>query len=211
MARISYIEEKDHPELSAEIAKIRGGRGALDRRSIWRDALNRRWTRWRNPLNRRNTRRCALNRRRTGWRNPLYRRSIRRCTLSRRRTRWGNPLNRLRCRRHGVRNGCGRRLRLPDSGWRTRRKACRFGRCHTRILLALRQIFLRHPCAWLRPNHIGFGALWQRCRLYCSWRHAIDLRWLGKRRGIVARQCRLRLHSAIRNRLCNKRWRNSSR
>ena len=29
MARISYIEEKDHPELSAEIAKIKGGRGAL--------------------------------------------------------------------------------------------------------------------------------------------------------------------------------------
>ena len=29
MARISYIEEKDHPELAAEIAKIKGGRGAL--------------------------------------------------------------------------------------------------------------------------------------------------------------------------------------
>ena len=29
MARVSYIEEKDHPELSAEIAKIKGGRGAL--------------------------------------------------------------------------------------------------------------------------------------------------------------------------------------
>ena len=29
MARISYIEEKDHPELSAEIATIKGGRGAL--------------------------------------------------------------------------------------------------------------------------------------------------------------------------------------
>ncbi len=29
MARIAYIEEKDHPELAAEIAKIKGGRGAL--------------------------------------------------------------------------------------------------------------------------------------------------------------------------------------
>ena len=29
MARISYIEEKDHPELASEIAKIKGGRGAL--------------------------------------------------------------------------------------------------------------------------------------------------------------------------------------
>jgi alkylhydroperoxidase family enzyme len=29
MARISYIEEKDHPELAAEIGRIRGGRGAL--------------------------------------------------------------------------------------------------------------------------------------------------------------------------------------
>jgi 4-carboxymuconolactone decarboxylase len=29
MARISYIEEKDHPELAADIAKIKGGRGAL--------------------------------------------------------------------------------------------------------------------------------------------------------------------------------------
>jgi alkylhydroperoxidase family enzyme len=29
MARVSYIEEKDHPELSAEIEKIKGGRGAL--------------------------------------------------------------------------------------------------------------------------------------------------------------------------------------
>ena len=29
MARISYIEEKDHPELAAEIGKIKGGRGAL--------------------------------------------------------------------------------------------------------------------------------------------------------------------------------------
>jgi alkylhydroperoxidase family enzyme len=29
MARISYIEEKDHPELAAEIAKIKGGRGRL--------------------------------------------------------------------------------------------------------------------------------------------------------------------------------------
>ena len=29
MARISYVEEKDHPELAAEIAKIKGGRGAL--------------------------------------------------------------------------------------------------------------------------------------------------------------------------------------
>lgn len=29
MARISYIEEKDHPELAAEISKIKGGRGAL--------------------------------------------------------------------------------------------------------------------------------------------------------------------------------------
>jgi 4-carboxymuconolactone decarboxylase len=29
MARISYVEETDHPELSAEIAKIKGGRGGL--------------------------------------------------------------------------------------------------------------------------------------------------------------------------------------
>src|SRR5262245_45649539 len=29
MARIPYIEEKDHPELAAEIGKIKGGRGAL--------------------------------------------------------------------------------------------------------------------------------------------------------------------------------------
>jgi 4-carboxymuconolactone decarboxylase len=29
MARISYIEEKDHPELAAEIAKIKGVRGGL--------------------------------------------------------------------------------------------------------------------------------------------------------------------------------------
>lgn len=29
MARVSYIEEKDHPELAAEIAKIKGGRGRL--------------------------------------------------------------------------------------------------------------------------------------------------------------------------------------
>ncbi len=29
MARVSYIEEKDHPELAAEIAKIKGGRGSL--------------------------------------------------------------------------------------------------------------------------------------------------------------------------------------
>ena len=29
MARISYIEEQDHPELAAEIGKIKGGRGAL--------------------------------------------------------------------------------------------------------------------------------------------------------------------------------------
>src|SRR5690242_16948567 len=29
MARISYIEENDHPELAGEIAKIKGGRGAL--------------------------------------------------------------------------------------------------------------------------------------------------------------------------------------
>ena len=29
MARVSYVEEKDHPELSAEIARIKGGRGAL--------------------------------------------------------------------------------------------------------------------------------------------------------------------------------------
>jgi 4-carboxymuconolactone decarboxylase len=29
MARVSYVEEKDHPELAAEIAKIKGGRGAL--------------------------------------------------------------------------------------------------------------------------------------------------------------------------------------
>lgn len=29
MARISYVEEKDHPELAAEIGKIKGGRGNL--------------------------------------------------------------------------------------------------------------------------------------------------------------------------------------
>ena len=29
MARVSYIEEKDHPELAAEIGRIKGGRGAL--------------------------------------------------------------------------------------------------------------------------------------------------------------------------------------
>lgn len=29
MARVPYLEEKDHPELAAEIAKIKGGRGAL--------------------------------------------------------------------------------------------------------------------------------------------------------------------------------------
>ena len=29
MARVSYIGEKDHPELAAEITKIKGGRGAL--------------------------------------------------------------------------------------------------------------------------------------------------------------------------------------
>jgi len=29
MARVSYIDEKDHPELSAEIAKIKGARGSL--------------------------------------------------------------------------------------------------------------------------------------------------------------------------------------
>ena len=29
MARISYIDENSHPELAAEIAKIKGGRGAL--------------------------------------------------------------------------------------------------------------------------------------------------------------------------------------
>ena len=29
MARVSYVEEKDHPELAAEIAKIKGGRGNL--------------------------------------------------------------------------------------------------------------------------------------------------------------------------------------
>src|SRR4029078_8067961 len=29
MARVSYIEEKDHPELASEIAKIKGGRGGL--------------------------------------------------------------------------------------------------------------------------------------------------------------------------------------
>jgi alkylhydroperoxidase family enzyme len=29
MARISYIEEKDHPELAADIAKIKGARGGL--------------------------------------------------------------------------------------------------------------------------------------------------------------------------------------
>ena len=29
MARVSYIEEKDHPELTTQIAKIKGGRGEL--------------------------------------------------------------------------------------------------------------------------------------------------------------------------------------
>ena len=29
MARVSYIEEKEHPELAAEIGKIKGGRGNL--------------------------------------------------------------------------------------------------------------------------------------------------------------------------------------
>ena len=29
MARISYVEEKDHPELAADIAKIKGARGGL--------------------------------------------------------------------------------------------------------------------------------------------------------------------------------------
>ena len=29
MARVSYVEEKDHPELAAEIAKIKGARGNL--------------------------------------------------------------------------------------------------------------------------------------------------------------------------------------
>jgi alkylhydroperoxidase family enzyme len=29
MARVSYVEEKDHPELATQIAKIKGGRGAL--------------------------------------------------------------------------------------------------------------------------------------------------------------------------------------
>src|SRR4029078_9923536 len=29
MARISYIEEKDHPELAGDIAKIKGARGGL--------------------------------------------------------------------------------------------------------------------------------------------------------------------------------------
>jgi len=29
MARISYVEEKDHPEIAAEIAKIKGARGGL--------------------------------------------------------------------------------------------------------------------------------------------------------------------------------------
>src|SRR6476661_4152494 len=29
MARISYVEEKDHPELASEIAKIKGARGGL--------------------------------------------------------------------------------------------------------------------------------------------------------------------------------------
>jgi hypothetical protein len=29
MARVPYIEEKDHPELAAEIGKIKGGRGTL--------------------------------------------------------------------------------------------------------------------------------------------------------------------------------------
>jgi alkylhydroperoxidase family enzyme len=29
MARISYVEEKDHPEIAAEIGAIKGGRGAL--------------------------------------------------------------------------------------------------------------------------------------------------------------------------------------
>ena len=29
MARIPYVEEKDHPELAADIAKIKGARGGL--------------------------------------------------------------------------------------------------------------------------------------------------------------------------------------
>ena len=29
MARISYVAEKDHPELAADIAKIKGARGGL--------------------------------------------------------------------------------------------------------------------------------------------------------------------------------------
>ena len=29
MARISYVEEKDHPELASQIAKIKGVRGGL--------------------------------------------------------------------------------------------------------------------------------------------------------------------------------------
>ena len=29
MARVSYIEEKDHPELATEVGKIKGGRGRL--------------------------------------------------------------------------------------------------------------------------------------------------------------------------------------
>jgi len=29
MARVSYVEEQDHPELAGEIGKIKGGRGAL--------------------------------------------------------------------------------------------------------------------------------------------------------------------------------------
>ena len=29
MARVSYVEEKDHPELAAEIGKIKGARGGL--------------------------------------------------------------------------------------------------------------------------------------------------------------------------------------
>ena len=29
MARISYVEEKDHPELASDIAKIKGARGGL--------------------------------------------------------------------------------------------------------------------------------------------------------------------------------------
>jgi hypothetical protein len=119
-------------------------------------------------------------------------------------------LNRLRCWRCGVRNRC-RRFGLPDCRWRTWREACRFGWCHARILLTLRQIFLRSACAWWRANHIGFGARWHRWRLNLRRRNTIELRRLSKRRRIVAGQRRLCFHTAIRDRLGDDRRRNSGR